>query len=179
MTEPDAAVTVVPGKTADFTIRRDPHVFTIDDDVFKAPSLLSSIGLTRVVDLLLELGDMGAIGSDVSKIKPAVGAIGRAIKILMPGPSGRRFVDRLNSDPEQVDEETGEPLVPPIDLMRQALPALLFLLECYGLRPTGPSSSSSGGLMDGNTQSDDASSAVGALPQTSESMNSTQLVSST
>ncbi len=178
MTEPDAAVTV-PGKTADFTILRAPHTFTIDDDTFKAPALLSSVALTRVVDILMELGSIDGLGRDPSKIKPGLEAVGRAMKILLPGASGRRFIERLNSDPEQVDDETGEPLTPPIDLLRQALPAMMYLLECYGLRPTGPSSSSSNGSTDGSTPSAGASSTDGASLPASEPTISTQLDSST
>jgi hypothetical protein len=186
MTEPDAAVTpydppavTVPGKTADFTIRRDPHTFTIDDDTFKAPSLLSSVALTRVVDVLMELGSIDGLGRDPSKIKPGLEAVGRAMKILLPGASGRRFLERLNSDPEQVDDETGEPVTPPIDLLRQAIPAMMFLLECYGLRPTRPSSSSSNGSTDGNTPNVDASSMAGVSLPVSESMDLTPPNSST
>jgi hypothetical protein len=177
MTTPDAADSTIPGRSADFTIRRDPHTFTIDDDTFKAPAILSQITLRRIVGSLTDLGDLGNL--TVEKMPQALEAVGRVVGALMPGPSGRRFVDRLNADPDDIDEATGEPKVPPIDLMRQAIPALMFLLECYGLRPTAPSSTSSDGSTDGSTQSGGESSEAGASPSESESTSSTPPTSST
>ena len=68
----------------------------------------------------------------------------------------------------------GEDDPPPIDLMKQAIPAMYYLMECYGLRPTKPSSDSPAGSTDGQTSTPSAgiSSTAGASPTESTSPDS-------
>ncbi len=184
MTEPDAAV-------QDFTIHREPIRFRIDDDVFAAPAIISSITLSRVAALAAELGEV-KIGGDGEGAAQAIRVAGKAIGTLIPGPHGKRFIARLNSsaveDPDspgsyvEVDEagdivfesEGGvavpKPGLKPIDLMNQGIPVLFFLLEKYGLRPTVPSSPSPAGSTDGATSTPSAgtSSTDGASPEGSD-----------
>lgn len=185
MTEPDAAV-------KDFTIHREPIRFRIDDDVFAAPAIISSITLQRVGALAAELQGL-QIDDNSAK---AVEVAGRAIGTLMPGPHGKRFVARLNSaaveDPDvpgswvEVDsagditvvevaggEARPKPGLKPIDLLNQGIPVLFFLLESYGLRPTVPSSPSPAGSTDGTTSTPSAgtSSTDGVSPEASTTEN--------
>ena len=154
MTTPDAAA---PG-TPDFTIKREPITFTIDDDTFSAPALTSPITLRRLAEVSGALGDIGTM-TDLASVMKAIDALGSIMAALMPGPSGRLFVERLNS-------EGGEGQPAPIDLLAQALPAFYYLMEKKGLRPTVPSSASSDGSTDGQTStpSDGTSSTDGASP---------------
>lgn len=146
MTQSDAAPQVM-----DFTIKREPIVFTIDDDTFSAPALLSPIALKRIAPLLDQV--QALVGkSDLEAIGGLIDAIGTLFKILLPGPSGERFAGRLSSETEF------------IDLQQQALPALFYLMERYGLRPTTPSGDSSGSSTEAQTAdlNDGTSSTAGA-----------------
>jgi hypothetical protein len=184
MTEPDAAV-------KDFTIHREPIRFRIDDDVFAAPAVISSITLSRVGVLAAELGEIKLDG-DGESAATAIQLAGKAIGTLVPGPHGKRFVARLNSsavenpdspgnwvevdadgDIVMVDDERGvypKPGLRPIDLMRQGIPVLFYLLEQYGLRPTVPSSPLPAGSTDGATSTPSAgtSSTDGVSPADSD-----------
>ncbi len=181
MTAPDAASPQVP----DFTIRRDPHQFRIDDDVFEAPGWLAPYTLKTMAAEVGKLGDLTNL-TDIQSVIQAIDTTGLVMSVLMPGESGRRFKARLESQgrPEWKDETTGSFVpadLPPIDLMKQAIPALYYLLECYGLRPTVPSSSSSAGSTDEptSTPSDGTSSTAGPSPAESTSDGSTWPTGST
>lgn len=161
MTTPDAAASGTP----DFTIKREPITFTIDDDTFSAPALTSPITLRRLAEVSGALGDIGNM-TDLDSVMKAIDALGSIMVALMPGASGRLFVERLNS-------EGGEGQPVPIDLLAQALPAFYFLMERKGLRPTTPSSASLSGSTDGqtNTPNDGISSTAGASPTDSDQLS--------
>jgi hypothetical protein len=135
----------------DFTLPMEPKRFRIDEDLFQAPAIISPIALKKLAALHAELGDGTAIATDIDR---SLDLIGDMFAILLPGPSGVRFKERLLSETE------------PIDLTRQALPALYWLLEEYGMRPTGPSSPSPAGSTDGQTDTPNGgtSSTDGATP---------------
>lgn len=154
MTEPDT------NGVRDFTIRRDPIQFRIDDDVFKAPPIISPVALVKLGKLHTDMGDEANITRDVEATLQRVGDM---FTILLPGPSGQRFKERLLSEDQ------------PIDLQQQAIPALYWLLERYGLRPTQPSSPSPTGSTDGQTNdpNDSTSSTDGASPTESTGEPST------
>lgn len=137
-----------PDGVRDFTIKMEPHRFRIDADIFSAPPILSPVTLGKLAALHANMGEMGG----VEGIEVTLAAVSSMFRLILPGPSGERFAERLMS----VDE--------PIDLQRQALPALYYLLECYGLRPTQPSSPSLDGSTgeSTDTQSDGISSTDGA-----------------
>ena len=157
MTEPDAASSTVP----DFTIRRDPHQFRIDDDVFSAPAWLSPFALKAMATQIGKLGDLNNL-TDVGSVVAAIDTVSGIMVALMPGESGQRFKARLETEGAPDDP-------PPIDLMMQAIPALYYLLECYGMRPTVPSSPSPAGSTDGQTDTlnDGTSSTDGASQEVS------------
>lgn len=155
MTEPDAAV-------PDFTLKREPISFTIDDDTFYAPALTSPITLRKLA--VQAQGIDGLAGAtDLDAVLKAISALSDIMVALMPGASGKLFKARLESEGGD-----GEPK--PIDLLAQALPAFYYLMERKGLRPTVPSSPSPTGSTDGQTNdpSDGTSSTVGVSPTDSD-----------
>ena len=162
MTEPDAAGTQIP----DFTIHREPHRFKIDNDTFSAPALLSPVTLRKLAAQAASVGDVGKL-TDAESVVKAMEALAEIMRALMPGSSGAVFAARLWS-------EGGEDDPPPIDLMKQAIPAMYYLMECYGLLPTKPSSDSPAGSTDGQTSTPSAgiSSTAGASPTESTSPDS-------
>ncbi len=159
MTTPD------PDQIRDFTIPMVPKQFRVDDDVFKAPAIMSPIAMKKLAGLHAELGDVGSLSNDVGR---AIGITAELFTVLLPGPSGRRFKERLLSEGREADPDDGRPDADPpiIDLMQQAIPILYWLLEQYGLRPTEPSSPSPAGSTDGQTDTPNVgtSSTDGASP---------------
>jgi len=146
----------------DFTIRREPIRFRIDDDVFQVPNTLAIPKLRKLAGLHAELGDTALLMSTDEGIDRMLDATGRMFELIIGGADGRKFVERLNSNGDIEDPA-------PIDLMKQAMPVLFFVLESYGLRPTEPSSASLPGSTDGQTAtpSDGISSTDGASPEES------------
>lgn len=141
-----------PTPVRDFTKRREPLRFRIGDDEFAAPPILGGYTLKELANLHASLGDQLTTKPD-----EAVEAIGLMFGLLLPGPSGRLFTRRLLSEGRPADPELGFEGDPePISLTDEAVPVLFWLLECYGLRPTGPSSPSPDGSTDGQTASPSA-----------------------
>ena len=176
MTEPTTTEAVDADGVRDFTLPMKPHKFKIDDDVFAAPAVMSPVTLQRMAGMHASLS--GTDASTADGIKAMLAAFGDIFKILLPGPSGRRFAERLKADGASPDLATmaktfDEPAgvieakiasgeiaedqiiyLQPIDLTRQVLPIFYWLLEKYGLRPTqqsspSPSDSGTGALTDG------------------------------
>lgn len=146
----------------DFTLPSTPIRFKIDEDEFAAPAIISIITLRKLAKLYAEAGPKLAAlsGGDASdeQIGDALTALADMFRTLIPGPSGDRFAERLLSEDE------------PIDLNRQAMPVLQYLLERYGMRPTQPPSLSPNGS---SIPSGDTSSTDGASPEESGSVIST------
>lgn len=140
-----------PDQIRDFTLRMEPKQFRIDSDVFQAPAILSPVTLAKLAKLHASM----ALTDTSKDVEKTLRQVGDMFKLLLPGKSGERFVERLMSDTE------------PIDITRQALPALYWLMEEYGLRPTEPSSPSSNGSATDSTPNDGTSSTAGASPATS------------
>lgn len=133
----------------DFTIRRSPIKFTIDGEEYKAPPVIAPSNLQRLAGLHGQLGDLSDLSTNVERV---LGLFSEMFRILLPGASGERLVERLLSETE------------PLDMHEQVLPIVYYLLERYGLRPTVPSSPSQPGSTDGETDipSDGTSSTDGA-----------------
>lgn len=161
MTTPDAAASGTP----DFSIDQELIDFTMDGDRFTAPAGTAPATLKKLAGVAGQLGNISAF-SDLESVTAAIDALGNIMAMLMPGASGGRFVERLNS-------EGGEGQPVPIDLLKQGLPAFYFLMERKGLRPTTPSSVSSSGSTDGqtNTPNDGTSSTAGASPTDSDQLS--------
>lgn len=155
--EPTGGPAVEPAEEVrDFTIRRPPIEFRIDDDVFRAPPIISAITMKRIAGQRAALADLGNISQlDDDALVGLFRRLGDVFKILIPGASGKLFAARLLAGIDDDDDaEPDENALQPIDLVQQALPVLYYLLERYGLRPTAPSSSSvssvaAGGSTDG------------------------------
>lgn len=163
----------VAGRTLDLTLKRDPHQLVIEPDTFLVPQILSSFKLRAIAGILGDLGGLASLmtgTADPKTIATTLGSLDEVFRILIGGAQGERFIARLNSQEREADPENGRPLPdpPPIDLMRQAIPALMFLLEAYGLRPTQPSSTSPESLTeDQSIPNDGTSSTDGAQPTVS------------
>lgn len=137
----------------DFSVPMDPKPFRIAPDDFEAPALLAPMMLRKLAGLHGQLGDQ-------ADIEATLNLVADMFALLLPGESGQRFKARLLT-------EGADP--PPIDLTRQAMPVLYWLLEEYGIRPTEPSSPSPNGSTDGptDTPNDGTSSTDGASAETS------------
>lgn len=115
-----------------------PKRFKIGADMFEAPPLLAPVVMAELTGLAAKFGGLaGSEGEDIPTTPEAlmevIEAFGEVFEQILTQETGPRFKQRLLSKDE------------PIDLMRQAVPALKWLIEVYGLRPTEPSSSSSDG----------------------------------
>jgi hypothetical protein len=157
MTAPDAAAYDAEG-VRDFTVARKPHRFRIAPDLFTAPAIISAHTLRAAARLHGSLGDMDM--STDEGLGAALTAVGEVMKVLLPGPGGVRFAERLLTDGA---DET----MPAIDLQKEALPVIYWLLEQYGLgRPIVPSSDLPAGSTASTTGdlSDITSSTDGASP---------------
>jgi hypothetical protein len=139
----------------DFSLPMQPKPFRIDPDDFFAPPIMSAMTMRKVAELYGSVAE----GEGLAAVGPTLEKITECFRLMLPGPSGERFAARLNT-PGGPDDP------PPIDLMRQALPVLNWIMEEYGLRPTEPSSASSDGSTGGTgtTQNGGTGSTAGASP---------------
>lgn len=174
MTMDGAYTSVMTQSIRDFSLPMDPVRFRIDPDEFQAPALLAPVVLKKAAALHREMGDIADLSADLDR---ALNLVGNIFTLLMPGTSGQRLRARLFTEGRDADPDADPPRLeadpPPVDLSRQALPALFWLLEQYGMRPTGPSSPSLNGLTDGQTDtlSGGISSTAGASPGVSATSN--------
>ena len=141
-----------PAHVRDFTLPMEPIRFRVDEDEFAAPAFLSPVVLKRFAAKFAEVQPL--LANPMADIDAAMTGFADLFVTLIPGESGQRLHDRLLSEDH------------PIDLTRQALPILFYLMEQWGLRPTAPSSSSPDGSP---TLSEDTSSTAGASPEASDS----------
>lgn len=174
MSQPTPPNGVANDGVKDFTIRLEPHRFRIDDDEFAAPALMAPYTLKRLAGLHSQLGDLGSLmASGEDGVDKALSLVVELFRVMLPGSSGRRFTERLMSDGNPGEPDADPPIPPsplPIDLTRQAMPVLRWLMERYGLRPTVPSSVSLPGSTDGTTDTPSAgiSSTAGVSPTETE-----------
>lgn len=127
-------------KHRDFSLQGDeaePKTFTVGKDEFVAPPVIPPV----------LLGDLAAASQGFGDLKGDVPAqlekVASIFDLLLTPETAPRFRERLLSRTE------------PIDLNRQALPIMHWLMEVYGLRPTEPSSSSGSGVNGGGPGSTD------------------------
>lgn len=177
MTLPAAATTPLQydeNGVRDFTVRRPPIEFRIDDDVFHAPNVIAPAKLKALATAAAGI-DMNTLTSDTTgdAFEAAVAKLANLFGTLIGGADGRLFAARMQSRGRRMGDDgedaNGTPIPPaddplPIDLTGQAIPVLWFLLESYGMRPTVPSSPLSAGSTDGEpaTAGDGTSSTDGA-----------------
>jgi hypothetical protein len=115
----------------DFSKKREPVEFKIDDDLFVAPSILP----IPTMQELAEVAESIKTETNNSELFKKVTGIFDAV---LTDASAARFRERVASKEEPVDIE-------------QLIDIMLWLLEEYGLRPTQPSSDSSAGAPSGTS----------------------------
>jgi hypothetical protein len=174
MTNPAAAPLQVDSDgVRDFTVRRPPIVFRIDDDVFHAPNVIAPVKLKTLAAAAggIDMSTLTEQSGD-DEFQALIARLGSLFSTLIGGNDGKLFAARMASEGLKAGDERkdgtlveqDDPL--PIDLISQVIPVLWFLLEAYGMRPTVPSSPLPTGLMDGVpvTVGDGTSSTDGASP---------------
>lgn len=114
----------------DFTIKEKRIAFRVDDDVFEAQGLL---GIALMQDLVTATKGLSKMIEEKN-----YDAITELFSKLLYPDSAKRFNERILSLGDDA-----------IDVRRQLIPILYFLLERYGVRPTQPSSDSSTGSPSG------------------------------
>lgn len=135
----------------DFTLTDEPVVAVIGGDEYTAPPSIAPIILGELSEVAAGISvptsDQGA-----KKMGETLNRIADVFDLLLDDEPAKRFRQRLLARKNA------------LDLTKQVIPIMHWLLECYGLRPTGPSSPSANGSGDGNggTFSTD-----GAQPETS------------
>lgn len=142
--EPDQAT------VADFSIARTEIKFSADGDVFYCvptlgPAVLQSLAaaLRKLSSVGRELSSTVAATDDdadrFTRVLDRIMLIGDVFATFLKPESAELFKTRLES------HERG------LDVNRQVVPMLHYVLEQYGLRPTEPSSDSSSGSVDGTS----------------------------
>jgi len=116
-----------------------PKEFKIGADVFIAPPVIPAVVLAELAGMAGSLAETQQ-GGDLMAVLEKVASL---FDGLLTEETAPRFRARLLGRTE------------PIDLHRQAIPILQWLMEVYGLRPTEPSSSSASGLDGGGGGSTD------------------------
>jgi len=131
----------------DFTRQRERLQFTIDGDVFEAAPALPGKTLAEFAKRFADVADT-SLADRLDIFADALGMV------LLPD-SAAVFTKRF------------EDLEHPIEL-EQASEVIVWLLECYGLRPTQPSSPSSSGSPSpvSGTNSTDGAQPEASIPAT-------------
>lgn len=114
----------------DFTIRQKKIQFRVDEDIFDAYAILGLPLLQELVNISKGMSKL----VDEGKYEAVFDVFD---KLLYPD-SAKRFRERATSLGDDA-----------IDVRKQLMPILHYLLEEYGVRPTEPSSASSTGLPSG------------------------------
>lgn len=109
----------------DFTKKKPPVEFQIDDDIFIAPSVLP-------VPTMQELADVAGSIKNETDNKKLFEKLTGIYDVILTEKSAARFQERVKSKTEPID-------------INQLVDIMMWLLEEYGLRPTQPSSDSSPG----------------------------------
>jgi len=130
----------------DFSVDRRPIRFTADGETYDCWPVLP----LDVIQKVARMARGDGLKFDAENVDEAVEKIVQVFELLMPPESAERFTARLRP---------GHAL--PLDIRRQVLPIMRWILERYGLRPTGPSGQSSLPSPDGTAGT---SSTDGAQP---------------
>lgn len=133
-----------------------PKRFRVGDDTFTAPPLIAPLTLAELAGMAGRFGDMtGEDGTiQAGQMKTLLEAFGDFFLQLLSADdqSGERFKARLLSTQN------------PLDLQRQVIPIVFWLLEVYGLRPTQASSTSANGSDDAGPGSTDGAPNAESTP---------------
>jgi len=142
----DVAMTS-PAATPDFTVSVEPIVFRCDGREYKAPRTINPLNLKSMLGAVSKVNfdDVNYLMEHFEEVTPLIQTV---LKALVPGPGGQYLADRVAAPVLGEDELEANPdALRPLDLVKQALPIMAYLLEELGLRPTTPSSVSSDGSM--------------------------------
>jgi len=118
-----------------FTVSREPKSIPVGGEMFAAMPVISAISLGGLLDKLVEiqsvadgLGETGT--THVESMKRITKLVDEAFSLVLLPESAQRLRDRLY---DQVN---------PVDVSREAIPAIAELVTEYTGRPTSPSPSS-------------------------------------
>lgn len=127
-------------RVADFSFTPSPIRFTMDGETYHCRKVLPLGAYEDVMDMVSESNVANGTGV-VSKndLRTALDQVAAVFAIVLTDESIGRFKERLLGRDD------------PLDLKEQVVPAMHWVLEQYGLRPTEPSSDSSTGSDDGTT----------------------------
>jgi hypothetical protein len=114
-----------PPSGRDFSRKRKPLDFTIDDDTFVPASALPGDDYAEFVTLYNSTGDTETYQEQHDLLK-------RALELALLPDSWKRFAERLKDKAKPIDDD-------------QMADVVIWLLEEYGMRPTQPSPDSSDG----------------------------------
>jgi hypothetical protein len=141
MTSPAAST------TPDFTVTVEPIVFRCDGVEYKAPRTIHPLNLKSMLAAASKVNfdDTAYLMEHFEEVTPLMQQV---LRSLVPGKGGEHLAARMAAPILSEDELEANPdAMRPLDLIRQALPIMTYLLEELGLRPTTPSSVSSDGSM--------------------------------
>lgn len=141
-----------PAITRDFSKKRPPVFFTIDDYRYDCYKTLDFEQLRRFANLARGIGSLAETAEDgdgdvEDQVEAATNAIDRVcdvMKIVMKKKSYEPFVAKVRPTDVQREDDDFEPIDP-----NQLMDIVKWLMEVYTKRPTQPSSSSSTGSTSG------------------------------
>ena len=157
-------------KTRDFSKKRPPVFFTIDETRYDCYKALDFDQLRRFAGMARGIGKLAAdaeenVEDQVDAATDAIDRVADVMKIVMKKKSYATFNAKLRPSDEEREADDFEP-IDPVQLMD----IVKWLMEIYTNRPTQPSPSSATGstIDDGGS-----SSAAGASPAAGEPTSST------
>lgn len=141
----------------------EPKGFTVGADTFEGPPVIAPILWGDLMEAARNLEGF-RMGSP-EEVKAALERVAKFTDILLTPDSAPRFRERLFSTTE------------PLDLVKQVIPILQWLMEVYALRPTEASNDSTTGSSDAGGISTDTAhteeSTLGDFPLPGSSTSST------
>jgi hypothetical protein len=144
-------------RRAKFTVDREPVEAEIGGDLFIAPPVIPPAVLGEMLDAgerVAEIQNTKGL-SQKDQLDQVMKTVDEVFGLVLVPDSGKLFHERLYSRTN------------PLDLMREVMPALEWLIEEFTDRPTEPSPPSTTGPVDGGTTSTPGASAEASTPSPS------------
>lgn len=123
----------MPPPIKDFSVTAEPKTWTMDGDTFIAPPTIPPMVLADIAESASALTNVAE-----NDLRGRLEAVANLFDMLLTPETAPRFRERLTAKKAATAADT-------IDLNKQAIPVLYWLLEEYGLRPTEPSEPSATG----------------------------------
>lgn len=139
-----------------FSIDREPVEFDLGGEDFVAPPVIAPAALAEMIDTqerLVEIQKAEGL-SQRQQVEEMLKILDEVFAGILKPESASRFHERLYSRDD------------PLDLLREVVPCLEWLIEEYADRPTQPSLPSSTGLSDGGVTSTDGAQHGVLIPAT-------------